>query len=180
MHRDERMRQHLVQHHATPDLARRRDRGWRDLGGPGPGARRIQGHGAGVQSAPPAYADRASRSRNEGTGRWSVGRLVCREGGCPMAVAVRLGSDRAARQQTFETGGSPMSSGRLMPVRDGFPPAWCGAQSLARRSSHESNGLGTSHMTASGGRVTSAEASCPCHGIGSASMALGVPRLEPP
>ena len=39
---------------------------------------------------------------------------------------------------------------------------------------------GTSQTTASGGSVTSAEASCPCHGIGSASMPLGSPTLEPP
>src|ERR1039458_8386272 len=104
--------------------------------------------------------------------------LPTRRPPCPSASGVD--SPRTVHGEIIELGG------RSAPGRcDEAIRVWGHDHAGPRRQATES-ALGccgaaeASRTTASGGSVTSAEAACPCHGIGSASMRLGVAALEPP
>jgi len=65
-------------------------------------------------------------------------------------------------------------------VRGGDPGVEAYGQRYSVGAQALSDELGMSQITPSGGSITSAEASCPCHGIGSALMPLGFATFEPP
>ena len=117
--------------------------------------------------------DAAARGRCPSGRAWSCRPRSGKFRAWAMRLRVRMGITRARRRSAS------------VPCDEAARRAW-GHDHVGHRRRASQSALaccqtaGTSQTTASGGSITSAEAACPCHGIGSASMPLGFPAFEPP